>query len=49
MGAQNICGGSDRVGGREYTPLYEKGIKKAQNKSMKTAVFDMNTKQVLGI
>ena len=29
-------GGKDRVGGRQYTPLYKKGIKKTQNKSMET-------------
>ena len=25
----------DRVGAREYTPLYKKGIKKTQNKSIR--------------
>ena len=29
-------GGRDRVGGRQYTPLYKNGIKKTQNKSMET-------------
>ena len=31
--------------GRKYTPLYEKGIKKHQNKSMETTV----TTEVFGI
>ena len=32
-------GGKDRVGGHKYTPLYKKGIKKTQNKSMETTSF----------
>ena len=31
-----VGGGRDRVGGCKYTPLYENGIKKTQNKSLKT-------------
>ena len=29
-------GGSNQLDYREYTPLYEKGIKKTENKSMET-------------
>ena len=43
LGAQNMCGGRDsagwgrdRVGGHKYTPLYENGTKKTQNKLMET-------------
>ena len=35
-----VWGGGDRVGGREYTPLYKNGIKKVRNKSMETEVLN---------
>ena len=37
-GGRDRVGGMDRVGARKYTPLYENGIKKTQNKLMETIV-----------
>ena len=39
-GRDSVGSGRDRVGGREYTSLYEKGIKKTLNKSMETTNYN---------
>ena len=39
LGAQNVCGGRDRVGGCEYNPLYKNGMKKTQNNSVETTLL----------